>query len=284
MKSALFAFLLCLILATLAVAAPPNVVIIFADDLGYGDLGVYGNPTIHTPHLDRLATGGQKWTNFYVAASVCTPSRAGLLTGRLPVRSGMTSAVQRVLFPDSTGGLPPQEITIAEVLKGQGYTTAALGKWHLGHRPQFLPTSQGFDSYFGIPYSNDMDVVADAPHDWSLWAHPDYHNFHVPLMRDQKIVERPAEPEHHHPALHRGSGALHPGSSRGAVLPLPRLQPAARPAVPLSPVRRFEPAAGFTGMSSRRSTGALARSARRSRRKASPATRWWSSRPTTDPG
>jgi arylsulfatase A-like enzyme len=135
----------------------PNMIVIFCDDLGYGDLGCFGHPTIRTPNLDRMAAEGQKWTNFYVGASVCTPSRAALLTGRLPIRSGMMSAKRRVLFADSKGGLPASEVTIAQLLKTQGYATAAVGKWHLGHLPQFLPTAHGFDTYWGIPYSNDMD-------------------------------------------------------------------------------------------------------------------------------
>ncbi|NLH42109.1 MAG: sulfatase-like hydrolase/transferase, partial [Planctomycetes bacterium] len=137
----------------------PNFIIVFADDLGYGDLGCYGHPTIRTPNLDRMAAEGQRWTDFYVGASVCTPSRAALLTGRLPIRSGMCNSDRRVLFPDSAGGLPQGEITIAEALKHQGYTSACIGKWHLGHLPQYLPTNNGFDYYFGLPYSNDMDRV-----------------------------------------------------------------------------------------------------------------------------
>ena len=141
----------------------PNVVIIFTDDLGYGDLGCYGHPTLATPHLDRMAAEGQRWTDFYVAASVCTPSRAALLTGRLPVRNGMCSDRRRVLFPDSKGGLPQTEITLARALEELGYATVCIGKWHLGHLPEFLPTSHGFDTYYGIPYSNDMDRTAAAP-------------------------------------------------------------------------------------------------------------------------
>ena len=118
-----------------------NFVVIFCDNLGYGDLGSFGHPTIRTPNLDRMAEEGQKWTNFYAAASVCTPSRAALLTGRLPVRSGMMSPERRVLFPDSPGGIPEAEITLAEVLKDRGYSTACVGKWHLGHLPKYLPTS-----------------------------------------------------------------------------------------------------------------------------------------------
>ena len=176
-----------------AAAERPNVVIVFADDLGYGDLGCFGHPTIRTPNLDRMAAEGQRWTQFYVAASVCTPSRAGLMTGRLPVRTGMSSDRRRVLFPNSAGGLPPSEVTLAEVLKGQGYATACVGKWHLGHLPQFLPTSQGFDTYLGIPYSNDMDRVADSPRGREAFWHPKVEYWNCPLMRDTKVVERPAD-------------------------------------------------------------------------------------------
>jgi arylsulfatase A len=158
--------------------------------MGYGDLGVYGHPTIRTPNLDRMAAEGMKFTQFYAAAPLCTPSRAALLTGRLPIRSGMTSDVVGVLFPDSRDGLPPDEITIAEALKARGYATAAIGKWHLGHRPAYLPASQGFDSYFGIPYSNDMNRTADAA---IAFAQPKIEYFDVPLMRDTEIVERPAD-------------------------------------------------------------------------------------------
>ena len=175
---------------------PPNFIIIFADDLGYGDLGSYGHPTIRTPNLDRMAHEGQKWTNFYAGASVCTPSRAALLTGRLPVRSGMASNKHRVLFPDSKNGLPASEITLAEQLKTVGYRTACIGKWHLGHKEQYLPTNNGFDYYFGIPYSNDMDKVTDMPY-WEYWQQKDdaikTEHFNVPLLRNTKTVERPAD-------------------------------------------------------------------------------------------
>lgn len=173
--------------------SPPNFVVIFADDLGYGDLGCYGHPTIATPNLDRMAAEGQRWTDFYSAACVCTPSRAALLTGRLPIRSGMCDDTRRVLFPESAGGLPPEEITMAEALKELGYATACIGKWHLGHLPQYLPTSQGFDSYFGIPYSNDMDRVKDSPQGRAAFWNPKPEYWNVPLMRNEAIIERPAD-------------------------------------------------------------------------------------------
>jgi len=172
---------------------PPNIVIVFADDLGYGDPSCYGHPTIRTPHLDRMAEEGIRFTQFYVAASVCTPSRAGLMTGRYPIRSGMCSDKRRVLFPNSGGGMPANELTLAEALKSQGYTTACVGKWHLGHLPQFLPTSHGFDSYYGIPYSNDMDRTSEAPRGRAAFWDPKVKYWNVPLLKDQKIIERPAD-------------------------------------------------------------------------------------------
>jgi len=148
-------------------AGPPNIVILYADDLGYGDLGCYGHPTIRTPRLDRMAAEGMRLTQFYSAAPVCTPSRVALLTGQLPIRSGLT----HVLFPRSTGGLQDGEITIAQALKAKGYATCCVGKWHLGHLPPYLPTRHGFDHYFGLPYSNDMLNPA------------------LPLMRDEQVIE-----------------------------------------------------------------------------------------------
>lgn len=133
----------------------PNIIYIFADDLGYGDLGCFGATDIKTPNIDRMAAMGIKFTQFYSAASVCSPSRAGLLTGRYPQRMG----INQVFFPESYTGMSPSEITIAEMLKQKNYATGIVGKWHLGHREKFLPLQQGFDSYFGIPYSNDMRSV-----------------------------------------------------------------------------------------------------------------------------
>jgi arylsulfatase A len=176
-------------------ATKPNIIIILTDDLGYGDLGCYGHPSIRTPNLDRMAAEGLRFTDFYSAANLCTPSRAALLTGRLAIRSGMAGSTKRhVIYPENTGGLPAEEITIAEALKTQGYATACVGKWHLGHQPQFLPTSQGFDQFFGLPYSNDSDWVNESVRKTEpLSLNPDYHSFNVPLMRNTQIIERPAK-------------------------------------------------------------------------------------------
>jgi len=141
---------------------PPNIVIIFADDLGYGDLGVYGHPLIRTPRLDRLASEGLRLTSFYASAPVCSASRYSLLTGRYAIRAGINGA----LMPESTNGLGADETTIADILKSAGYRTGMVGKWHLGNRPGFFPTEHGFDSYFGLLYSNDMVrpwVQTDVP-------------------------------------------------------------------------------------------------------------------------
>lgn len=197
-RPGLLFFLLLLFLNLTAQDRAPNFVIIFCDDLGYGDLSTFGNPTILTPNLDRMAAEGQKWTQFYVADPVCTPSRAALMTGRYPIRNGMSSAKRVVLFPDSAGGLPESEVTIAEVLKQKGYATAAVGKWHLGHLPQYLPTNQGFDSYYGIPYSNDMDYAGGMEPNYRKMAGdpdamPDIKYYNVPLMENEKIIERPAD-------------------------------------------------------------------------------------------
>ena len=194
------AFLRFIILLALAApfragsaAAKPNVVIIFCDDLGYGDLGCYGSPTIRTPHLDRMAAEGLRFTDFYAAAEVCTPSRAALLTGRYAFRSGMAGGGRRVLFPNSKGGLPPAEITLAETLKGAGYATAHIGKWHLGIHEGSRPLDQGFERSFGLPYSNDMDGRADLPRGAAASPEPPHDGWNVPLLRDGKVVEQPAD-------------------------------------------------------------------------------------------
>lgn len=167
----------------------PNVILIFTDDLGYGDLGCYGSPIIRTPHLDRMAAEGMRFTDFYSASSVCTPSRAALLTGRYPIRSGMN----KVLFPDSKGGLPEEEKTIARLLKEAGYATAHIGKWHLGIHPGSRPLDHGFDQSFGIPYSNDMDGRPGMSRDSKKLQDPPIDGWNVPLIRDNEIVERPAD-------------------------------------------------------------------------------------------
>ena len=133
----------------------PNFIIIFADDLGYGDLGSYGHPTIRTPNLDKMADEGMRFTQFYTGSSICTPSRAALLTGKLPIRTGMYGK-RSVLFPDNAEGLDPSNKTIASALKDYNYKTACIGKWHLGHLKKFMPLNHGFDVFYGIPYSNDM--------------------------------------------------------------------------------------------------------------------------------
>lgn len=136
----------------------PNIVIINIDDLGYADIGPFGSTKNRTPQLDRMANEGKRLTSFY-AAPVCSPSRAALMTGCYPKR---VLPIPHVLFPVSEVGLATEETTVADLLHDAGYTTACIGKWHLGDQPPFLPTAQGFDSYYGIPYSNDMGPVADG--------------------------------------------------------------------------------------------------------------------------
>ncbi len=133
-------------------ATPPNIILIFMDDLGYGDLSCYGALQYRTPNLDKLASEGVRFTNFLSAQAVCSASRAALMTGCYPNRVGISGA----LFPNAKVGLNPDETTIAELLKEKGYSTGIFGKWHLGDRPEFVPTKQGFDEYVGLPYSNDM--------------------------------------------------------------------------------------------------------------------------------
>ena len=154
---------------------PTNIIVIFADDLGYGDLSCYGHPNIQTANLDRMADEGIRFTSFYAAASVCTPSRAALLTGRYPIRHAPFN-----FGPESTNGLPLSEITLANLLSDQGYKTMAVGKWHLGHLPEYLPTSRGFDGFYGLPYSNDMILP------WCPWLDDSYKLF---LYEDSVAVE-----------------------------------------------------------------------------------------------
>ncbi|WP_395751702.1 sulfatase [Prosthecobacter sp.] len=180
---------LCLLLlfSVSSLAAKPNIVFIFVDNFGNGDLGCFGSKLHRTPNVDRLAAEGTKFTSFYVASGVCTPSRAALMTGCYPRRIGMhiSDTGGAVLQPVARKGLNPSETTIAEVLKSAGYATMAIGKWHLGDQPAFLPTRQGFDDFFGIPYSDDM--TKDKKPD--IW--PD-----LPLMRGEKVIEAPADRDH----------------------------------------------------------------------------------------
>ena len=157
-------------LAALENEKPPNIIVILADDLGYGDLGSYGAEMINTPHIDQMAAEGIRLTHAYASGSNCSPSRAGLLTGRYPIRSGMA---HQVLFVEDTYGLPSEEITIAEMLQTKGYRSAIIGKWHQGHTPELWPTKQGFDSFYGLPYSNNQKSLA--------------------LYRDEEIIEQPVE-------------------------------------------------------------------------------------------
>jgi arylsulfatase A len=179
-------------------ADQPNVIVIFIDDMGYGDVGFNGATGPKTPHLDNMAKEGMKFTDFYVGCAVCSGSRTALLTGTHYQRVSMNA----VLFPNSGAGLHTDEVTIADMLKGAGYSTTCIGKWHLGHLPPCLPTYQGFDSYYGVPYSNDMwidpanklskDIVVrqgltlnevKAGHRKRNW---------VPLMQDEEVIEYPA--------------------------------------------------------------------------------------------
>ncbi|MBI5801351.1 MAG: sulfatase [Verrucomicrobia bacterium] len=174
----------------------PNIVIIFADDLGYGDLGCYGHPNIRTPNLDRMAAEGMRFTEFYSAAEVCTPSRAALLTGRYPIRSGMCHDQFRVLRNVSMGHLPANEVTTAEALKARGYATGCIGKWHLGNwinNPAGHPRRHGFDFYFGLPHSNDMNVTPVAPKGAGKLAEQQADWWNAPLFRNEELIERPAD-------------------------------------------------------------------------------------------
>lgn len=180
-------------------SSTPNVIIFFTDDQGYQDVGVFGSPLIKTPNLDKMASEGIKFTDFYSASSVCSPSRAALLTGAYPPRVG----VPKVLWPNLPGGLNNKELTIADMLKTKGYNTACIGKWHLGDQAQYLPTAQGFDSYYGIPFSNDMSVNPDSKVAESIvfregmnidsLRQKKWRGRRVPLMKQDEVIEYPVD-------------------------------------------------------------------------------------------
>jgi len=157
---------------------PPNVILIFTDDQGYNDVGVYGADDIATPHLDKMAKEGTMLTSYYSAQAVCSASRAGILTGCYPNRIGIHNA----LGPGNTHGINASETTLAELLKSQGYATAIFGKWHLGHHQKFLPTRHGFDEWFGIPYSNDMWPY--HPQQGPIFNFPD-----LPLYENERVID-----------------------------------------------------------------------------------------------
>jgi len=163
----------------------PNIIVIFADDQGYADIGCYGATKFETPHLDELAENGIRLTDFYVPAPVCTPSRAALLTGRYPIRSGLHEGV---IFPFSTNGLDSNEHTLPKLLRTAGYDTWCIGKWHLGHQEQYMPWHHGFNSFYGIPYSHDMDSVY-----YERWQKT---SPSLPVYRDSTILTRSPDPSY----------------------------------------------------------------------------------------
>lgn len=170
--------------AAMPTATPPNFIIIYADDLGYGDLGSYGSTEHATPHIDRLANEGTRLTDFYMTSPVCTPSRVALFTGRHPARVGF----ETLLWPTSSGGLPHSEQTVAEVLRDNGYRTALMGKWHLGHsEPAYLPMFHGFEEWYGMPYPNDMD----PQHPQTVWREETWPE--MPMMEGTEVIERPID-------------------------------------------------------------------------------------------
>lgn len=163
-----------------AAGSRPNILLINCDDLGYGDLGCYGSDVNATPAIDRLASEGMRFTDFYVSSAVCSPSRGSLLTGCYPARIGFSRFEGKaVLFPGMPVGLNPQEVTFAKLLKEQGYATKLVGKWHCGDQPEFLPTRHGFDSYYGLPYSNDMGIQVGRTK-----------NPPLPLMDGESVLEQ----------------------------------------------------------------------------------------------
>ncbi|XP_075713725.1 arylsulfatase A isoform X1 [Rhinoderma darwinii] len=183
----------CLLHLAVVLSCPPNIILIFADDLGYGDLGCYGHPTSRTPNLDVMAARGLRFTDFYTTGAVCSPSRSSLLTGRFQTRTGVYPGV---FFPSSVGGLPLSEVTIAEMLQSQGYVTAMAGKWHLGlgANGTFLPTRQGFQHYLGVPYSHDQGPCQNLtcfPPNTQCYGTCDLGETLLPVFLDEKILQQP---------------------------------------------------------------------------------------------
>lgn len=175
-----------IVLLSCSQTPPPNFVVIFCDDLGYGDIGCFGSTVHKTPNIDQIAANGMRMTHFYSSSGVCSPSRASLMTGCYPRRVDLhvDEHDRPVLFPIGKKGLNPDETTIAEILQNQGYATACIGKWHLGDQSKFLPTRHGFDVYYGIPYSNDMGI------------YPGYeHRPKLPLLEGETVIEAPVEQE-----------------------------------------------------------------------------------------
>jgi len=214
-KEAFLLFVSVILLYTVSYSKPskskvlPNIIIILNDDMGYQDLGCFGSPNIKTPRVDKLSKEGMRFTDFYVASPVCSASRASLLTGCYPQNVG----VKGVFFPNTGEGLEPSNVTLAEVLSEVGYATAAIGKWHLGDQKKYLPTNQGFNSYYGIPYSNDMyaaknmkysedclfregysaEKILDAFNGEIVGGQPKALKNKVPLMRNEECIEYPCD-------------------------------------------------------------------------------------------
>ena len=223
MKTVFF-FLLAFFSALATAAERPNVVIIFIDDMGYGDVGFNGATGPKTPHLDQMAAEGMRFDHFYVGCAVCSGSRTSLMTGCHYQRLSMKA----VLFPNSSHGLNPAEVTIADMLKETGYKTACVGKWHLGHLPPCLPTYQGFESYYGVPYSNDMwidpanklsdDLLVREGLTLEQVKAGHKGKNQVPLMRGEEVIEYPADQKTLTKKIYRGIDPLYYCKQRRAFL------------------------------------------------------------------
>lgn len=194
----------------------PNIIFIYADDLGYGDLGCYGSQVNRTPNLDRMAVEGIRFTDFYSASSISSPSRAGLMTGRHPIRMG----IHAVFFPGSYTGMPQNEITMANALQDAGYYTGIVGKWHLGHMPEYRPLQRGFHEYFGIPYSNDMNpsIYMENNEAGNRMVNQDYITYHYTQRAVRFIEENQDRPfflylAHNMPHVSLGASPAFKGKS-----------------------------------------------------------------------